>query len=118
MQNFVDWLSTVIVLWRFYTPGEMTKKQKETLAKREDRAGVAISALIILMGCLVIPAAFIDLGEGPKSFDHTENKLFVVMTVSFVNVIICTCKTTRFCFILTILWNVPHLLVPLLFCLC
>jgi hypothetical protein len=55
MENFVDFISSAVVLWRFYVPGELTKEREKLLNDREDRAAVAISVLIILLGCLVIP---------------------------------------------------------------
>jgi hypothetical protein len=58
MENFVDFISSAVVLWRFYAPGELTKEREKLLNDREDRAAVAISFLIILLGCLVIPGKF------------------------------------------------------------
>jgi hypothetical protein len=58
MENFVDFISSAVVLWRFYAPGELTKEREKVLNDREDRAAVGVSFLIILLGCIVIPGKF------------------------------------------------------------
>lgn len=84
LENAIDFTSSAVVLWRFYAPGELTKEREQVLMSREERAGVAISFLIIVLGCLVVPAAVGDLAEGaPKDVDVAME---VVMVISFLSV--------------------------------
>lgn len=79
MENCVDFLSSVVVLWRFYCPGELTKERVELLQKREKRASMAISFILMLLGVGVIAAAADDLAHGAE----TENDLNTVMVCTF-----------------------------------
>ena len=67
LENIVDWISSVIVLWRFYCPGEMTKQREDLLLKREKRASMGISIILALLGMGVIFTASSDLHNGPES---------------------------------------------------
>jgi hypothetical protein len=67
LENIVDWISSVIVLWRFYCPGEMTKQREDLLLKREKRASMGISIILALLGMGVIFTASFDLHHGPES---------------------------------------------------
>jgi len=94
LENVVDLISSCVVLWRFYAPGELTKEVEASLREREDRAAVAVSFLIILLGCLVVPAAVGDLAAGaPIENDVDEVDLEVVMTISFSSVLIFSFMT-------------------------
>eukprot|EP00980_Cylindrotheca_fusiformis_P019908 scaffold7017_cov134-Cylindrotheca_fusiformis.AAC.3 len=78
MENCVDFISSAVVLWRFYAPGVLTKEREKILHDREDRASVVISYLIILLGCLVIPAAVADLQAGEPEPDEAEDLALIV----------------------------------------
>jgi len=54
LENTVDFLSSVVVLWRFYAPGNMTKERETVLKRRELRASMAISLILIVLGAGVI----------------------------------------------------------------
>lgn len=70
-----------MVLWRFYCPGEVTKAREELLQKREKRASMAISFILILLGIGVMAAAAEDLSGGAEPKDELDIVL-VVATIS------------------------------------
>lgn len=88
LENLVDFISSAVVFWRFFAPGELTKEREQLLQDREDRAAVAISFLIIMLGCLVIPAAVGDLAAGAPTENDVDVGLEVVMSISFVSFVI------------------------------
>jgi drug/metabolite transporter (DMT)-like permease len=90
LQNFVDFLSSVVAFWRFYCPGTLTKERVAVLVQREARAGVAISFFILVLGVLVIMASVGDLNAGPKDADEG---LAIVAAVSFASIIVYTIMT-------------------------
>lgn len=90
MQNFVDFLSSVVAFWRFYCPGELTKEREQELIGREERAGVAISFFILILGVLIILAGYADLKDGPKDADDGMD---VIIIISFVSVLLYSVMT-------------------------
>ena len=86
LENFVDFISSAVVLWRFYAPGELTKEREAILNQRGDRAAVAISFLILILGCLVIPAAVADLHGGTPSEEDVDEGLEVIIAISIVSI--------------------------------
>jgi hypothetical protein len=69
LENCVDLLSSVVVVWRFYVPigKTVTEEREKLLEKREERASVAISFILILLGLFVCGGALSDLVNGPES---------------------------------------------------
>lgn len=84
MENCVDLFSSVVVLWRFFIPGELTKELEDHLNKREERASMAISFILVLLGIFVIGGALDALASGPE--DETDMSL--VLVISFVSIFI------------------------------
>ncbi len=78
------------MLWRFYCPGEVTKAREELLQKREKRASMAISFILMLLGVGVIAAAGDDLAKGAE----TERNLQIVMALAFFSVVVFGAMTT------------------------
>jgi len=83
LENLVDFTSSVIVLWRFYVPSSLTDQVEKELEKREERASIAISLILGLLGFGVLFASIDDLMRGD---DHME-KIQLVMGLSFVTII-------------------------------
>lgn len=84
LENCVDLMSSIVVVWRFYAPGDMTKEREELLAKREKRASMAISFILILLGLFVTFGAVDDLIKGPESpFD-----MDLILEISLVSIIV------------------------------
>jgi peptidoglycan/LPS O-acetylase OafA/YrhL len=71
-------------LWRFYCPGELTQEREALLRKREKRASMAISFIMILLGLSVIIAATEDLARGPES----ESEMNLVLVLSFFSIVV------------------------------
>mmetsp|Transcript_55321 Transcript_55321/g.134363 ORF Transcript_55321/g.134363 Transcript_55321/m.134363 type:complete len:283 (+) Transcript_55321:240-1088(+) len=84
LENVVDFLSSVVVLWRFFVPGKMTKEREELLKSREVRASTAISFIMILLGLGVVASSSYDLSNGAEN-DH---EMKVVIAISFFSVFV------------------------------
>jgi len=87
LENLVDFLSSIVVLWRFYLPHKDPDREA-LLMRREKRASVAISFILALLGLAVLIAALED-------FAHQETKanLRIISIVSIVSFIIFGCMT-------------------------
>jgi hypothetical protein len=87
LENCIDFLSSVVVLWRFYCPGEMTKEREELLQKRETRANMAISFVLVLLGIAVFSAAAKDIVDGEET--NSDSDLDVTITIiALISVVI------------------------------
>lgn len=62
----------------------MTKEREELLQKREKRASMAISFILMLLGVAVVSAAADDIAKGAE----TENDLKIVMALAFGSIIV------------------------------
>jgi hypothetical protein len=71
-------------LWRFYCPGELTQEREALLRKREKRASMAISFIMILLGITVIAAAADDLSGGPEEVSQMKT----IIVLSFFSIIV------------------------------
>ena len=83
LENFVDFISSAVVLWRFYCPKGVDQARLAKLQKREERASVAISLVIGLLGAFVFAIGIIDLLGHDKDQD-----LDLLFTISFVSIIV------------------------------
>lgn len=68
----------------------MTKEREELLRKREKRASMAISVILVLLGISVVSSAADDLAGGAE--DSTN--LTIVMAIAFISVPIFAAMTT------------------------
>lgn len=66
LENCVDFLSSVVVLWRFFAPTSVDEAVERKLRHRELRADVAISGVIALLGFSIIISAIEDFTRGPE----------------------------------------------------
>lgn len=78
----MDFLSSVVVLWRFYAPSTVDDTLERLLKHREERASLAISIIMIVLGFFVMLAAFADLLRGA---DTIEQKA-AIFTLSFLTI--------------------------------
>jgi len=83
LENLVDFLSSVVVCWRFFSPGGTTVAHDTDLRKREKRASIAISIILSLLGIGVIVAAIEDFTEGEEKMENLE-KVALTAIVSVV----------------------------------
>lgn len=83
LENFVDFMSSVVVLWRFYCPHGFDEAKVAKLQKREERASVAISIIIGFLGLFILAMAIWDFCVADK-----EQDLDLLFTVSFVSIIV------------------------------
>mmetsp|Transcript_16958 Transcript_16958/g.23261 ORF Transcript_16958/g.23261 Transcript_16958/m.23261 type:complete len:284 (-) Transcript_16958:498-1349(-) len=91
LENWVDFFSSVIVLWRFFLPGGLADESRMvSLRQREKRASIAISFILGLLGIGVIVAAAHDYDQG----EEEEENLGILIGISFVSIIIFGFMTT------------------------
>ncbi|KAL7453870.1 hypothetical protein ACHAWC_005510, partial [Mediolabrus comicus] len=83
LENLVDFMSSAIVLWRFYCPHGADEAKLAKLQKREERASVAISMVIGILGTFVFTIGIFDLCDQEKDQD-----LDLLFTISFVSIIV------------------------------
>jgi peptidoglycan/LPS O-acetylase OafA/YrhL len=81
LENVVDFLSDGVVLWRFYAPSTLDESLERTLNHREERASLAVSLIMIVLGFAIMLASFIDLLNG----DDTLEQKAALFTVSFLS---------------------------------
>lgn len=79
LENSVDFLSSVIVLWRFFAPGKATEEVEKRLRKREERASMGISIVMGLLGIFVIVGAVDDFLQGEDEPKHQD----LILGISF-----------------------------------
>jgi divalent metal cation (Fe/Co/Zn/Cd) transporter len=82
LENLVDFLSSMVVLWRFFAPSKVDEQIEGKLRRREKRASVAISFILVLLGIVVIGAAFNDLKKG----EGEEHDLDAAIVISFFSI--------------------------------
>jgi divalent metal cation (Fe/Co/Zn/Cd) transporter len=83
LENFVDFTSSVIVLWRFYCPHGCDEAQAAKLKQREERASVAISMVIGILGLFILCVAIYDFMQ-----NDDEQNLALLFAISFVSIVV------------------------------
>jgi len=84
LENCVDLFSSIVVVWRFFIPGTLTKELEEHLKKREERASMAISFILVLLGIFVVSGGLDALASGPED----ENDMSLVLAISLASIFI------------------------------
>ena len=79
----MDFLSSVIVLWRFFVPHGLTEAVEKKLQKREERASLAISLIMGLLGIGILIAAIDDFMNGEHEPAHRQ----LILGISFWSII-------------------------------
>mmetsp|Transcript_24369 Transcript_24369/g.57366 ORF Transcript_24369/g.57366 Transcript_24369/m.57366 type:complete len:279 (+) Transcript_24369:129-965(+) len=85
LENIVDFMSSVVVLWRFWASGTMTLEKEKTLKRRELRASMAISISMMILGIGTIATSSFDLAEGANLSDELD----VVLILAILSVTVC-----------------------------
>mmetsp|Transcript_58901 Transcript_58901/g.65988 ORF Transcript_58901/g.65988 Transcript_58901/m.65988 type:complete len:281 (-) Transcript_58901:1588-2430(-) len=80
LENCVDFLSSVVVLWRFYAPGKVTKEREKILKRRELRASMAISFILVLLGMSVIATSSFDIAGGTVNENEMDVMIYIAIT--------------------------------------
>mmetsp|Transcript_1551 Transcript_1551/g.2347 ORF Transcript_1551/g.2347 Transcript_1551/m.2347 type:complete len:273 (-) Transcript_1551:97-915(-) len=83
LENFVDFISSAVVLWRFYCPHGTDEAQLAILQKREERASVAISIVIGLLGIFVFVIGITDMLK-----EDVDTDLSLLFAISFVSILV------------------------------
>jgi peptidoglycan/LPS O-acetylase OafA/YrhL len=84
LENCVDFLSSVVVLWRFFAPAKIDDVVEEKLRRREKRASIAISFILVVLGLAIIGTALDDLTRGEEDTEQLKD----VVMISFVSIFI------------------------------
>jgi len=84
LENFVEFLSSLVVLWRFYCPDGDDPATLAALAKREMRASVAISFILFLLGIEIIVDAHNDFQRGEQKPEGVD----LLLGLSFSSIIV------------------------------
>lgn len=72
LENFVDFLSSVAVLWRFFAPASLDENVEEKLHRREKRASMGISLVLIILGIAVFFSAVYDYSQKEDDPDDLD----------------------------------------------
>lgn len=83
LENVVDFISSAIVLWRFFLPAP-TPLQEARLKAREKRASIGISLVLALLGGGTVITASEDFASGQEDLED----LYSLYYVSFFSTII------------------------------
>ena len=75
----VDFLSSVIVLWRFYCPKQADPAREALLAKREKRAAVAISLVLVLLGFGIFISAVQHFVRGEDTNEEENQDPLIII---------------------------------------
>lgn len=84
LENCVDFCSSVVVLWRFFAPRKMTKDHERTLKRRELRASMLISFILVLLGLAVIATSSYDIAMGQVKEAEIDAVIYIAMTSFFI----------------------------------
>lgn len=82
LENLVDFVSSVVVLWRFYAPSGIDTVQLAKLSRREKRASVAISFILFILGVGIIVASIKDYKKGLDKKSHVPT----LIGISFISI--------------------------------
>lgn len=84
LENMVDFISSAIVLWRFYLPASSDPAEEARLLSREKRASVGISIVFVMLGFGTILTASEDFEAGEEQLENLD----VLFYLSFFSIII------------------------------
>lgn len=82
LENCVDFFSSVVVLWRFFAPSEITVELEEKLKHREQRASIAISMILVVLGIAVWATAIEDFLRGQEESSSQQDTALAIAFVS------------------------------------
>mmetsp|Transcript_16311 Transcript_16311/g.27640 ORF Transcript_16311/g.27640 Transcript_16311/m.27640 type:complete len:262 (+) Transcript_16311:77-862(+) len=79
LENMVDFLSSVVVLWRFFCP-DLSPEVEAKLMAREKRASISISVILGLLGVGIITTAVDDFTKGMEDFSQLSALLGISLS--------------------------------------
>lgn len=77
VENCVDFAASIVVLWRFHSPQKLHPDEASQLAGREQRASMAISIIVGLLGGGIMAGAIRDYIKGAESVRELQSVLYV-----------------------------------------
>ena len=82
LENFADFFSSLIVLWRFYLPPSSDAAEEARLLGREKRASVGISIMLAILGFGTIVSSLKDFANGKDGNMESLNVMYYISLVS------------------------------------
>jgi len=82
--NVVDFLSSAVVLWRFFAPSVVTEEIEAKLKFREQRASVAISMTLVVLGLSAWFTAVDGFFEGQQEPEEQTAALSIAVVYFFL----------------------------------
>lgn len=79
LENLVDFISSAIVLWRFYLPSSSDPAEEARLLAREKRASVGITFVLVVLGFGTIITASEDFAMGMEELKNLTTLYYVSM---------------------------------------
>lgn len=83
LENMVDFLSSAIVLWRFFLPASSDAAEEARLLSREKRASIGISFVLAVLGLGTIFTSSEDFAAGKEELENL-NALYYISFFSIV----------------------------------
>lgn len=84
LENCVDFISSAVVLWRFFVPSTLTTELEGILQNREKRASVAISMILVVLGVAIWITAIEDFVRGQEESNQQTTALVISGVSSFL----------------------------------
>ena len=95
IENCVNFVASAVVLWRFFAPTSLDDALERNLQHREQRANVALGAIIVGLGLCLAIASMVDLTRGAESNEELAG-VFVVSFFSIWFFAVLTCFKFRY----------------------
>ena len=86
LENCVDFLSSAVVLWRFFAPSGVTEQLEVELKGREEHASRAINMILVVLGVGIWITAIQDLLRGQEETSSQEQRTALI--ISFCSLVI------------------------------
>jgi divalent metal cation (Fe/Co/Zn/Cd) transporter len=84
VENCIDFAASLVVLWRFHTPPKLPPDRAAQLAGREQRASLAISIVVGLLGGGIMGGAIWDYVRGAESVHELRSVLWISLVSMLV----------------------------------
>lgn len=90
IENLGDCLSSAVVLWRFFAPTTLNDAMERKLQRREQRADVTISAILVGLGLGVVIPAMVDAGQGAENVQEMAGVVIMsFFSIWFFSILSC-----------------------------
>lgn len=89
LENLVDFFTDLIVLWRFFAPSSLDEAVERKLQSREERAGVAITYILLALGIFILIRGSVSFHSGKlEGIVDDLQKYESVVVLAFISIIL------------------------------